>query len=170
MAARKKRRPPPPAAPPTIHEATLASGPSGAVLKGAEIDMAAAIARPQASLDIVVCGDDRKANRAVAQRIEAAVGPYESQDPHKRAGPHALPHFQPEPRPPDGHSFYETDNPAQGEEATMKYFTPELLNRVRSADEDVADAAHDDWELAIKRLQPALRDQVIGSRYRAPLR
>lgn len=33
----------------------------------------------------------------------------------------------------------------------MKFFTPELLNRVRSADEDVADAAHDDWELAIKR-------------------
>ncbi len=33
----------------------------------------------------------------------------------------------------------------------MKYFTPELINRTRSADDDVADAAHDDWELAIKR-------------------
>lgn len=33
----------------------------------------------------------------------------------------------------------------------MKYFTPELLNRVRSADDDVADAADDEWERAIKR-------------------
>jgi hypothetical protein len=111
MAARKKRRPRPAAAPPKIHEATLAPGPSGAVLKGAEIDMAAAVAPRQAGLDIVVCGDDRKANRAIAQQIEVAVGPYESQDPHKRAGPRALPHFQPDPRGPDGHSFYETDNP-----------------------------------------------------------
>jgi len=63
MAARKKRRPRPVAAPPTIHEATLAPGPSGAVLKGAEIDLATAVARRQAGLDIVVCGDDRKARK-----------------------------------------------------------------------------------------------------------
>ncbi len=111
MARKKRRSPPAAAAPPKIHEATLASGPSGAVLKGAEIDLAAAIARRKAGLDTVVCGDDRKANRSIAQQIEAAVGPYESEDPHKRAGPHALPHFQPAPRPPNGHSFYETDNP-----------------------------------------------------------
>jgi hypothetical protein len=111
MAARKKRRPRPATAPPKVHEAELASGASGAVLKGAEIDLAAAIARRQAGLDIVVCGDDRKANKAIARRIEAAVGRYTEQKPHRRAGPHTLPHFQPESRPPEGHSFYETANP-----------------------------------------------------------
>ena len=111
MAARKKRPPPPAAGPPKIHEATLASGPSGAVLKGAEIDLAAAVARRQAGLDVVVCGDDRKANKAIARQIEAAVGPYQEEKPHDDAGPHALPHFQPKPRPPAGHSFYETENP-----------------------------------------------------------
>jgi hypothetical protein len=111
MAARKKRRPRPAAAPPTIHEATRAPGPSGAVLKGAEIDLVTAIARRQAGLDIVVCGDGRKANKAVARQIEAAVGPYKEEKPHDDAGPHAPPHFQPDPRPPDGHSFYETENP-----------------------------------------------------------
>lgn len=33
----------------------------------------------------------------------------------------------------------------------MKYFTPELLNRVGSRDDDVADAGHDAWDRAIKR-------------------
>jgi len=33
----------------------------------------------------------------------------------------------------------------------MKYFTPELLNRVRSEDEDVSAEAHDEWEKAIQR-------------------
>jgi hypothetical protein len=33
----------------------------------------------------------------------------------------------------------------------MKYFTPELLNRVRSRDDDVSGPAHADWERAIKR-------------------
>jgi len=56
----------------------------------------------------VVRGDDVDANRSLAQRIEAAVGPYLRSDPHKRAGPLVLPHYQPYPRPPDGHTFYET--------------------------------------------------------------
>lgn len=30
--------------------------------------------------------------------------------PHLSAGPNALPHYQPDPRPPDGHTFYETPN------------------------------------------------------------
>ena len=30
--------------------------------------------------------------------------------PHPNAGVHALPHYQPDPRPPDGHTFYETTN------------------------------------------------------------
>jgi hypothetical protein len=111
MAAKKKEPSKPAAWPPRIHEATLASGPSGAVLKGAEIDLATAIARRQAGLDIVVCGDEIRANERLARQIEAAVGPYEQEVPHRRAGPNALPHFQPDPRPPAGHSFYETGNP-----------------------------------------------------------
>jgi hypothetical protein len=93
---------------PTIHEADLASGPTGAVVRGAEIDVAAAIARRQAGGNVVVCGDDTDANRRLAQRIEAAVGPCQRSDPHKKAGPHALPHYQPVTRPPEGHTFYET--------------------------------------------------------------
>ena len=37
MAAKQKHKPRPAAEPPTIHEATLASGPSGAVIKGAKV-------------------------------------------------------------------------------------------------------------------------------------
>jgi hypothetical protein len=111
MAAKKKRKPKPPAGPPKIHEATLASGPSGAVIKGVELDLAGAIARRRLGLDIVVCGNSLRANRNLARQIETAVGPAKHQDPHKHAGPAALPHFQPDPRVLPGHSFYETDNP-----------------------------------------------------------
>jgi hypothetical protein len=94
--------------PPTIHEASLGSGPSGFVDYGAEIDFAAAVARRQAGLDVVVRGDDISANRRLAREIEAGVGPYKREGPHKLAGPQALPHYQPDPRPPAGHTFYET--------------------------------------------------------------
>lgn len=100
-----------PSVAPKIHEATLASGPSGAVLKGREIDLAGAVARRKGGLDIVVCGNERGANQALARRVEAAVGPYQQEPPHADAGPNALPHFQPKSRPPAGHSFYETENP-----------------------------------------------------------
>jgi hypothetical protein len=102
--------PPPP--PPTIHEAELASGPSGAVLRGNELDFAAAVARRRAGQDVVVCGDDLAANRHLAGQIEAAVGPRTGpQKPHVKAGPFALPHFHQVSRLPDGHCFCETDNP-----------------------------------------------------------
>ncbi|HKI30441.1 MAG TPA: hypothetical protein VKA46_01020 [Gemmataceae bacterium] len=39
----------------------------------------------------------------------------------------------------------------------MKYFTPELVNRFRSLDDDVADAADDEWEEAIKRYHRRIR-------------
>src|SRR5882762_6606900 len=100
MAAKKKDPPRRVVEPPRIHEATLASGPSGAVIKGTEIDLATAIARRRAGLDIVVCGNDVKANGRLAKQIEAAVGPYDQETPHQKAGPHALPHFQPQERPP----------------------------------------------------------------------
>ncbi len=76
-----------------------------------EIDFATAIARRRAGLDVVVCGNHLKSNQRLAREIEAAVGPYQQETPHRNAGPHALPHFQPQTRPPLGHTFYETDNP-----------------------------------------------------------
>lgn len=101
---------PPLAPPPTIHEAERASGPSGAVLWGPEIDLTAAIARRRAALDVVVRGDDTRANRRLALQIESAVGPANRGVPHQgSAGPLALPHFQQVTPPPAGHSFYETD-------------------------------------------------------------
>jgi hypothetical protein len=75
------------------------------------IDLATAIARRQMGLDLVVCGDDVKANGRLARQIESAVGTPEMQRPHEDAGPNSLPHYQPETRPPTGHSFYETGKP-----------------------------------------------------------
>jgi hypothetical protein len=49
----------------------------------------------------------------------------------------------------------------------MKYFTPELLERIASSDDAVADAAHHEWEQAIvrsnqhwRRIQAAFPDDV----------
>jgi hypothetical protein len=79
---RKGSKPAPPTdvseetSPPTIHEAELASGPSGAVLRGPEIDIDAAVARRKSGLDVVVCGSKTKANGDLARQIEeAAVRP-----------------------------------------------------------------------------------------------
>jgi hypothetical protein len=106
---------PPPVALPTIHEAERASGPSGAILYGAELDLAAAVARRQGGLDVVVRGDDTDANRRLAETIEAAVGSSPiRQTPHKRAGPRALPHCQQSVQPPGGHTFYETERRKAG--------------------------------------------------------
>jgi hypothetical protein len=95
---------------PTIHEAEPASGPSGAVEYGPEIDLAAAVARRRAGKDVVIRGKDLRSNRSLARAIESAVGPCVRAEPHEDAGPQALPHFQPDPRPPLGHTFYETPN------------------------------------------------------------
>lgn len=111
MADEAVSAPPPAASPPTIHEAERVAGPSGAVLCGAEIDVAKAIARRRSGLDVVVCGADLKANRALAASIELAVGSYQRGVPHTRhAGPLALPHFQQATPPPAGHTFYETEH------------------------------------------------------------
>src|SRR5262245_14931543 len=111
MAAKKRKRKAAgaPAAPPTIHEAELAPGPSGVVYKGPQIDLAAAVERRRAERDVVVCGASMRPNRALAHLIESSVGPAsEPQEPHRRAGPHALPHFHQESRSPEGHTFFET--------------------------------------------------------------
>jgi hypothetical protein len=93
----------------TIHEAELESGPSGRVLRGRELVVDEAVARRRAGQNVVVCGIDVDANRRQAYAIELAVGPCKRGAPHDLAGPHALPHYQPTSRPPDGHAFYETE-------------------------------------------------------------
>ncbi len=93
-----------------VFEAERASGPSGAVLRGAEIEFSAAVARRVRGEDIVVRGDATGENRRLALLVESAVGPPSPpQFPHKRAGPLSLPHFHQFNHSPDGHSFYETD-------------------------------------------------------------
>ncbi|MGD9713073.1 MAG: hypothetical protein AB7V46_13520 [Thermomicrobiales bacterium] len=94
---------------PTIHEATRLGG--GAVRKGSQITQADAEKRRQNGLDVVVCGPTLGPNSALAQQIEAnANGRWKRCFPHQSAGPNALPHYQPDPRPPEGHTFYETPN------------------------------------------------------------
>jgi hypothetical protein len=101
--------PAPVAVSPTIHEA--ARGVGGAVIKGAQITLAQAEARRKAGLDVVVCGPTLGPNSNLAQTIEAnANGTWKRCPPHATAGPNALPHYQPDPRPPAGHTFYETPN------------------------------------------------------------
>lgn len=95
---------------PKIFEAELASGPSGAVEYRRELTRDEAVQRRHQGRDVVVCGDQLKANRRLAREIEAAVGrPTKPQPPEPLAGPLALPHFHQESRDPDGHCFYETD-------------------------------------------------------------
>lgn len=106
---RQATSPPTPPPPPRIYEATLEA--NGAVVKGSELSQAEAEARRQAGLDVVVCGTDLAANRRLAGEIERnANGSAKRCPPHTNAGAHALPHYQPDPRPPDGHTFYETPN------------------------------------------------------------
>jgi hypothetical protein len=102
---------------PKIHEATITTGSAGSVTKGHEITERDAINRRKKGLDVVVCGQDYRANRNLAASIERAatgVGKYIRHGAHPSAGPDALPHYQPKTRPPDGHTFYET----KGQKAT----------------------------------------------------
>jgi hypothetical protein len=99
----------PTAAAPQIHEASL--GRRGSVVKGRSITQAEAEARRKAGEDVVVCGPNLGANRRLAGEIERnANGKVKLCPPDDKAGPNSLPHWQPDPRPPDGHTFYETPN------------------------------------------------------------
>jgi hypothetical protein len=94
-------------APPTIHEATRLAG--GGVRKGQVITRAQAETLRKHGGDVVVCGAEHAANMALARDIEqSANGNWKRCGPHRNAGPNALPHYQPDPRPPAGHTFYET--------------------------------------------------------------
>ena len=101
--------PPPPSPPPQIYEASLRA--KGAVVKGQSLSQVQAEARRQTGRDVVVCGADLAANRRLAGQIERnANGNAKRCPPHLSAGGHSLPHYQPDPRPPEGHTFYETPN------------------------------------------------------------
>jgi hypothetical protein len=109
--ARTKRQPQPPDSPsePQIYEASL--GARGDVVKGRAITQVQAEMLRKAGLDVVVCGPDLAANRSLAGTIERnANGRAKRCPPHASSGPNALPHYQPDPRPPAGHTFDETPN------------------------------------------------------------
>jgi hypothetical protein len=110
MVKKKRRKPKPASAPARIFKARAAENLSGLVLRGDEVDQATAIRERKTNRDIVICGDDVDVNRDLAKKIEASVGRYKRHDPHRRAGPFALPHYQQENPPPRGHTFYETAN------------------------------------------------------------
>ena len=94
-------------APPEMFAATL--GDNGTVFKGAVLTQDQAEARRRIGEDVVVCGDNLAANRALAGLIERnANGVAKRCPPHLNAGRYALPHYQPDERPPSGHTFYET--------------------------------------------------------------
>jgi hypothetical protein len=94
---------------PKIFEAMRSS--EGRVSKGKPLTLAQAEDRRRAGQDVVVCGPDLGDNRRLAGLIERnANGTAKRCPPHVNAGARALPHYQPDPRPPDGHTFYETPN------------------------------------------------------------
>jgi hypothetical protein len=93
----------------TVFEATL--GPNGRVIRGNVITQQQAEVLRANGRDVVVCGPDLAANRSLARTIELnANGTAKRCPPHPNAGLEALPHFQPDPRPPSGHTSYETPN------------------------------------------------------------
>ena len=95
----------------TVYEAILASGPSGAVYRGALLSFADAVKRRKLGEDVVVCGSSLTANRAMAQEIESRIGRWEAHHPHQHTvGKESLPHLHQESRSPEGHCFYETEN------------------------------------------------------------
>ena len=97
-----------------IYEAMLGPPGVGSVIRvPPPITEVQAVALRHMGRDVVVRGPVVAANKAIARAIEQAVngvGHYKRCNPHVNAGPHALPHYQPDPRPPQGHTFYETAN------------------------------------------------------------
>jgi hypothetical protein len=111
MAKKQRARPTPAAATqPKIYLATIRST-DGAVVKGEEITRAEAEKLRRTGKNVVVCGPDHGANLDLAEQIEeSANGRWKRCPFHRNAGAKSLPHYQPDPRPPEGHTFYETAN------------------------------------------------------------
>ena len=77
--------------------------------RGAKITSTEAHVLRQRGKNVVVCGPDATANRQRAESLEKHVSKrIKHCGPHPNAGPNVLWHFQPDPRPPEGHTFYET--------------------------------------------------------------
>lgn len=96
---------------PVIYEAIRAWDGSGAVIRGAELDLATAVQRRRNGEDVVVCGPNKAKNYQVATTIETPVGWWVRHLKHMlSAGVNALPHLQQLAPPPDGHTFCETEN------------------------------------------------------------
>ena len=71
--------------------------------------MKEAVDRRKNGYNVVVCGPDPKANRTRAEQIEInANGNVVHHGPSGTAGVNALWHYQPNPRGPQGHTFYES--------------------------------------------------------------
>jgi hypothetical protein len=101
--------PTPPMAQTAVYEAKLLA--SGAVQRGNPITQAQAENLRRNGQDVVVCGPQHGANMTLARDIENhANGRYKRCGPHAWAAQNGLPHYQPDPRPPQGHTFYETAN------------------------------------------------------------
>ena len=91
-----------------LFEAIL--GPNGAVVRGSKLTQKQAEDNRKRGYNVVVCGPDVKANRTRAEAIERnANGNVVHHAPSPNAGAHALYHFQPNPRGPQGHTFYESN-------------------------------------------------------------
>jgi hypothetical protein len=102
---------PPPLTEPDIYEATRATDGSDAVIRGARLTKAEAVARRQRGEDVVVCGPDTPRNDKLAHEIEDAATPAGSAPPvyhGPHGGPLSLPHWQQKVAPPKGHCFHET--------------------------------------------------------------
>jgi hypothetical protein len=109
MAKKKPKPATPPTTPPFIFEAWLDG--NGTVIRGKQLTEAEAITRRRAGADVVVCGPSLAANRRLAGSIaRSATCSVRCCPPHESAGEQALPCYQPDQRPPEGHTFYETDN------------------------------------------------------------
>jgi len=93
--------------PVVVYEAERIPGPDGAVERGdAPISDDDAIVRLKGGGDIVVCGEERRANRYKARELtEAAFG--DSVEDAHHEGRMALDHFHPGGRTPEVHAFFE---------------------------------------------------------------
>ena len=94
---------------PTIYHA-LRSRDMSVRKQGAAIEIATAVVERQNGRDVVVCGPDVVANMRMGQEIEsrATGNRYKFDRAHVNRGRFALSHFQPNPRPPEGHTFIES--------------------------------------------------------------
>jgi len=107
--AKMRPKPAPPSDQLRIYEARLDK--DGGVRRVRQVSEVEAIVLRKGGGNVVVCGDSIKHNRRLAQSIEQqASGRWKRHEPHASAGTDALPHCQPETRPPEGHTFYETNN------------------------------------------------------------